>query len=429
MDDQRFDESIKRKIGEYEPPEFDPMALASLHHKMAASNAWPWYSRYRTEVLVGSGMILCTLLILLNQWYVNNSSTQQLKDEAYIIQIKNAQIEQLQCKIADLQSTLPDTVRIVAFRQSTEQETTLLQRIAALEMLVFNMNKNNAVNKESIHNRKTLAQDFSSLPGALDEWNDESDINLFSKNTTRLTPSFNHRKSLKAEPKSFVLRSSTRASHSVKTIRSLEKHYRKGIGIRVGPSLEISNGMYTSGKMRMGFVGGIVGDFILSPALSLESGLKYSHRIYENSNIKSLTEANLPNVNPDLGTLSNTDIDSWILELPIHVKYRYPLSMRVNLIGGVGYSSLIYLKQLLEYNYVYEFENNTTASVNSTYRTEEAKRYAGLLNTSLGVSKQLKNNKILETSLYYQHGLGKTGVENAHANFIGLRGVYWFSVR
>jgi len=35
----------------------------------------------------------------------------------------------------------------------------------------------------------------------------------------------------------------------------------------------------------------------------------------------------------------------------------------------------------------------------------------------------------LETSLYYQQGLGEMGVESNGSNYLGIRGVYWFTVK
>ena len=41
MDDQWFDDIIKQKVGNYEDTEFDPSALAALHHQMASVSDLP----------------------------------------------------------------------------------------------------------------------------------------------------------------------------------------------------------------------------------------------------------------------------------------------------------------------------------------------------------------------------------------------------
>ena len=133
----------------------------------------------------------------------------------------------------------------------------------------------------------------------------------------------------------------------------------------------------------------------------------------------------LPGIDESLGELSNVDIDSWIYEMPVNIKYRYPISMKANWIAGLGYSTYLYTKQLIEYDYQY----NQSASLNSAYTINRAKVYSGTLNLMLGFNSELKNKKILETSIYYQQGLGKMGIEETIPTFVGLRGAYWFQVK
>src|SRR5690606_35127072 len=69
-----------------------------------------------------------------------------------------------------------------------------------------------------------------------------------------------------------------------KTIRELEKHNRKGIGIYAGPALDISQGVYPVGEGAADLGGGLLAEFVLSPSLSLESGVKYMFRNYHIDN-------------------------------------------------------------------------------------------------------------------------------------------------
>ena len=88
---------------------------------------------------------------------------------------------------------------------------------------------------------------------------------------------------------------------------------------------------------------------------------------------------------------------------------------------------MIYTKQVLEYSY--DFDAVPSGHITESHIIADITRYTGTLNISLGVSKRLKNNKILETSLYYQHGLGEMGVEKMNSNYVGIRGTYWFTVK
>ncbi|MBA4056871.1 MAG: hypothetical protein C0490_19310, partial [Marivirga sp.] len=166
---------------------------------------------------------------------------------------------------------------------------------------------------------------------------------------------------------------------------------------------------------------------IVSPSLSLETGAKYTHRFYEITNREALSNMQLPGVDDNLGPLVTADIDSWILEIPLSLKYRYPLSIKSHILLGAGYSSLMYTKQVFEY--YHELDSDPTAQVNTTHKVEKFTLNPGMLNMSIGLSKEMKNRKVLETSLYYQHGLGKIGLEKARGNFLGIRGTYWFTIK
>jgi len=211
---------------------------------------------------------------------------------------------------------------------------------------------------------------------------------------------------------------------STKAIRDIKKHYHKGLSIQVAPVFSLSKGFYNPGNGRFDLSVGLLGDFITSPSISLETGILYTQRHYSISS--DLAQRNvLPGIDESLGELSNVDIDSWIYEMPVNIKYRYPISMKANWIAGLGYSTYLYTKQLIEYDYQY----NQSASLNSAYTINRAKVYSGTLNLMLGFNSELKNKKILETSIYYQQGLGKMGIEETIPTFVGLRGAYWFQVK
>ena len=55
--------------------------------------------------------------------------------------------------------------------------------------------------------------------------------------------------------------------------------------------------------------------------------------------------------------------------------------------------------------------------------------YPGTLNISIGLDHQLKNKKAFETTLFYQHGLGESGLEQVKASFLGVRSTYWFTLK
>ena len=78
---------------------------------------------------------------------------------------------------------------------------------------------------------------------------------------------------------------------------------------------------------------------------------------------------------------------------------------------GAGYTAMFYTKQILEYDY--QFTGSQSASINSSIANHNFKSYPGTVNLSLGYSSELKNKKILESSVYYRYGLGKVGIEQS----------------
>jgi hypothetical protein len=245
----------------------------------------------------------------------------------------------------------------------------------------------------------------------------------------RLKPKINEKTSMRAKPtRSGLSYSPHQKNMDTKTIRDLEDHYQKGVGIRMGPTVEFAKGNYVVGESDMSVNFGVLGDFIVSPSLSFETGIKYLKRYYELADQQDLVDSSLPGVDESIGALQKAEIDSWMLEIPVMLKYRYPLSLKSHILGGAGYSALYYWKQLFEYDYSFS-GGGDAFTVGSVYETKEHSFYSGSLNITLGVSNQLKNHKTLETSLFYQRGIGSKGVEKTNANFFGIRGVYWFTLR
>jgi hypothetical protein len=418
MDDNHFDEHIRKKVAEYEEPGFDPAALADLHHRMAATDSvWPWYSRYRTELIVGTGLALCTLIILWSQWTLNSRESNLLNDNLSTSKNQDEQISRLQQEISYLKSQTPDTVKVIEVReQNSTLYALLLKRIASLEVALATYRMPTA--------DKALA---SSNPLEADsEFNPPADSMMLT--STRLTPREMENKSLRTtwNPANTNVEARQR-SLSVKSIRDIEDHYQKGIGIRVGPTLELSKGFYALGSGRVDVAGGVLADFILSPSLSLETGGKYAHRVYSISDQPSIAGKTFPQVEGGLGTPKNVDIDSWILEVPANLKYRYPISLKRHWLTSVGYSSVLFTRQVLEYDY--ELSGNSSASIYSAFKKDKLALYSGSLNFSLGLSNEDKRKNKLETSIYYQYGLGSIGAEKIQRNFLGIRSVYWFKVR
>ncbi len=421
MDDNSFDDIIKRKVRDHEDPEFDPSALAAFNHRMSTLNYLPWYSRYRTALMVGSGVAMSTLFIIFSLWLMNANGSKALAENKLFIQSQQEQIAKLQHEINDLKKHVTDTVYITQVEVLTSPpNNAVLNRITALELTILKMREELAIEYESVKNSSRERDALSITSTTVQQGNSE----LFH---SKIIPDEKSKKSLKAIPKPISNSPLSNTPFSVKTFRELEKHYKKGIGVRVGPILEFSKGFYSEGAGGIDITGGLLGDFLVSPSLSIETGGKFIHRFYKISEDELKSNSELPYINPDLAPLGQADIDSWMVEIPLNLKYRYPLSPKTHALAGLGFSSIIYTKQVLEYSY--NFDSVPAGHVTEPHTISNFARYGGTLNVSLGFSKRLKNKKILETSLYYQHGLGDSGIEKMRSNYLGIRGAYWFTLK
>ncbi len=412
MDDNRFDSAIRTKLREYEHPG-EPGALTGLHHQIAAMSTASWYSRHRVELLIGTGLLIVTMIILGEQWMIRR----ELEEEVKTLTAQTGEIEKLRAEVHQLQMRKPDTVRITeSAQQGSLLTASLIRRIATLEEA----------------NRKLMADNLLQNNGAAFAPAGESASEHEAMNAAapaRITPHEVEGKSSRVVREQKEMSSSVERSLSAKTIYNLEKHYSHGVGLTLGPVIEFSNGLYSLGYGRANLGVGILADLIFSPSLALETGAKYSTRSYAIHDEQILANAPLPGVDTHLGDLQRAEIDYRMLEIPLNLKFRYPLSLANHWLAGIGYSSTIYLNEDLEYTYRFDNQTANPTSIVSTATVKKTTIYPGTINLSLGFSHALKDRRAIEASLFYNHGLGTQGAEQTRTRFFGVRGVYWFTIR
>lgn len=450
MDEHRFDDIIKSKIGEYEDPEFDPAALADFQQRMAAISTLPWYVRYRTVLWVSLVLILFTAINFYIQWSVGNNNYQALQKEIAALRTENREVETLRNKLSVLENTPPDTVRVIEIREilasplvaaTDEMYTLARQRRSSLagknilyvgvdeeipETLFLQLMQAGFIKKDGEHTYLMMPADVLPLiPKSID-------VDMITLESPGVA-FYDGNKKTKGEKTERENRE--KGGLSAKTLRALENHYRKGVSIHVGPVVDISTGFYPAGKGNIDLGGGVLTELVLSPVLSLETGVKYMQRSYELKETSDLQSVALPSVDATLGELEKAAIDSRMLEFPVNLKYRYPMSAKTHWVASAGYAATLFVGQDFEYSYAFDASSESTeeeeirVSINSFERDDDFQFYPGNLNLSVGVSNQLKNNHTLELDIYYQYSLGAMGKEMIKPGFLGLRGVYWLNIR
>jgi hypothetical protein len=424
MDDNKFDNELKNRLSEYEADEFDPAALAALHHQMASEAPTPWYTSRSTELMVGSGIIISTILIIWFQWYTNHINTEMLQSKLTQLEtrLKDEEKKFLNPTYNPALSPAPPDTNNATHRSGVTPTTyiTLLHKVDALTLALEQLRAETL----EIHKERS----YATKPDRDDDQQYITDQYDNPVANSRLTPRKAVNSSERADARdNLAANEVSEQKLSGRSILDIQRHYQQGIGIRLGPMAALSRASYTMGDGRYDFGVGILADFVLSPAISLETGIVHTLRQYHIPSADIAEANNLPGVDTGLGDLRSADIDSWIFEFPIQLKYRFPISLKAGWIAGIGYSQLFYTKQILEYDY--QFNASQSASLNSSYKESAIKTYPGMLGLSLGFGNELKRNQFLETSIFYQHGLAKSGVEQTKPVFIGLRGAYWFSIR
>ena len=441
MEDKEFDDIIKGKAEGFEGPSFDPSALASLHQQMAGMVVLPWYVRYKTELIYSANMTALALLLFWGQRYLYQQDKQLLNQEITLLKDQLYRMDDLKNEVAKLGAKPADTIKIIE-----------IQSVSAAPTLGTPTFSGGTIQgaSSSASNSLIYLGEHGDLPEEIVLWLQRQGVLIIDGSKVYVSdlPPLHLQKDMTAEP-SFLLESvmplwagietsiapvehpeQAYQQLDTKTVLLLERHYQKGVGLNIAPNVEFVDSDYGLGEANKSLGAGMLVDAILSPLLSLETGAIYSQRHLSISD--NFDQVNLPDLQPNLGTLNRVEIDSKTLEVPLNLKYRIPLSATTRLMTGIGISAMWYTRQEFEHAYQLINEDGTAdvrGSVRSDSNYDNWKSYPGNISLMLGVSENLQNNKTLEVSLFYRKGIGDKGVEQLNPNLIGLRGAYWFNIR
>jgi len=453
MDNKGFDKIIQNKIAGYEDPTFDPAALTGFHNLMAGQVQVPWYVQYRGTLLTSSALVIFTLL---NFWILTNFRQDEfanLTGEIESLKIDRQDYQDLQAEVKSFLKATPaaDTVYIIREIAYVRNESLLADNSGATRPgLTFDRSQQPASNSLVY-----LGKEQEIPPDAKDFLNthfillEDADQNIYlipieapshigRKGTGHYADSEHpyplvvihaaQEDDLQEEPVAEPRQLSS------KTIRELDKHARKGVGYRIGGEVQLFKPLIPDSESDILPGGGILGEIMFSPSLSLEVGAKTYNRAYEIDNSDGQQDLNdFPGTNPQIGNLTNIEVDSWILELPINLKYYHLLSDKKDLVLSLGYSPNFYLSQNFEYDYEADLSalpvNPGQVILTDTYKENGSKFYAGTLNSSVSMSWDLPKHRTFQTGLFYQAGLTEMGVERRKVHVVGLKSSYWFRLR
>lgn len=446
MDDSTFDDLVKKKLKDYEDPSLDPSALESFHERLDQFQTENWYSRNIGKLALVSSLLLLTGInayIFSKNYNLNQNqsiaSEKFLSKENYRIDSLNSLVQQLQCKVEDqklLNNAAPHQLtpqfklHLVKFNEPTE---------ASSVEVIYKLGLGEKENIPSELYAKLEEQGF------IDTENGEVVLLLTKKSTPSKSTSFHTSLSdlLLQIPELGTLRLVAMSpektqkknppvvqhgEYSLQARNILEKHYFKGVGIQIAPHLDLTKGIFSKGSGEYTPRIGFNADWILSPRLSVETGLDYS------TTEINFTGNNIPfnPLGPQLGALSSETLTNRMLSIPLSIKYRQWISDKSQLIVRAGYTPYGILSRQLQCNFVHKDYNNPDSDgdlITTVDKRDEYKFLGSTFTTSLGLMiKPEKNKGQWEASLFYERSLGQ-GFESNSMQLVGLRTAYWFKIK
>lgn len=450
MDNSEFDKIIKAKAEAYKhTEEMAPNALADLHARMDSVPTSPWYEPYTQIGKYAAGIALISLINFSVFWWWHKDHEGDL----------NQQINRLAAIEKSYQELLDSKTA-----NSLEPQTVIKQRVDTVyvtnpqddpESITKNKYISNSTASTSSNNSMPQNMGSASLP--LDQQYMSKEIRQFLLKYKLASVNENGHITLNYQNKNGVLikrkgyESLTTYSGpqqeikpveiltpehhalvaenkklSTETLKDIEKHTMHGIGLRWGPEAEVMATLPEKGSSQAGVGLGAVMEFIFSPTLRAETGLKYHYKPYRlDDNLTPAQVADYPAVDDNLGTLNAISVRSHTFSIPLRLKYMHPVSRDQWLFASMGMSGQYYFRQVFDYTYNYNVDvgsqEHYSVDLEASKKDEGGKFYLGTVDMSLGMEKKLKNNNYLSLSAFYNYGLNNVGLEQKKLGLVGLR--------
>ncbi|WPP51377.1 outer membrane beta-barrel protein [Catalinimonas niigatensis] len=404
MDDHQFDKRIKDKAEHYQDTGADEAgALAGLHAKLAGFTYVPWYVRYQKTIGYTAAVLCISLLNFGVFSYLQNQHDETLQSTQHALKDQQMAYDSLKLAFETLKETKTDTVYIV---NTIEIPAANGQAIASTD------------GEQSIYFSTIYRPTTPFLSG-----NGYHSLGIRQLSEVRTEP-------LKVKMASQKEKVKKKSSQRVpaKVLRAIEKHNMQGIGFQYGPTLRGFQLLTDEVAGDPGWAAGMMAEFILSPAWSIETGIQYANSSYELDDAPLLGEnvAGYPGIDDALGELEQIEQTTHALIVPVHLKYHHPISKNRYLFASAGISPHYYALQRFEYEY--EDELNATEA-ESSIKTDKGSWYPGTYDLNLGFEQKLNNKSLLQFSVFYNHAIQPMGVEGRTLRMIGLNSAFKFRVK
>ncbi|ELR73021.1 hypothetical protein C900_00101 [Fulvivirga imtechensis AK7] len=456
MDDNTFDKKIKEKAEAYRDTGFDEHALQGFRDRMSGAAYEPWYTPYRKVAGYAAAVAIISLINFGLFSYFYDAHDQELLTTIQKLKAWEVAYDQLEREYQVLKMSAVDTVYIYRERSNgirqansnaqARKSTGNYQLVAWYGSSDDRHVRLGAVEELSEEIKGFLAK---YKLGYLDE---EGDVYLRQDNLDE--PKFVAKKGYEGlldpttsdiliaavdqevTPKIAETKKSAKKRLSVEILRDIEKQKMDGVGFQYGPEVDILKANVDLGNRGVGINAGIMTEFILSPALRIESGVKYQFTHYSISKEKDLQREEMldfPALQNELGVISDIRVDNHSLGLPLHLKYNYPLSRDNYVFISAGVTPQMLFLQKFRYSYQYDIdtgsEDDYAVNIEANKHVDDVYLNPGTMDVAFGVEKKLKNSSILQLSAFYNRSIRTLGIEEQELAMVGLRSALKFRVK
>jgi|SRR5579859_3972629 len=436
MDDNTFDDLVKGKLKNYVDPSIDSSALDDFHERMHNFESKSWYQTHATALALATLLIFTGVnaLLLLNNIYLKKNPSSRLTKQSSQNTVDSllAVVGQLQCAAsepvpAEINASPKFQLRLVRSNESIDpfvvnyrvaigsregipekvytelKEDGFLAEKGGEVFLLLTRTENSRI-QTALYTRPGDLLVPIPQPGA---------VQLIALNTDRSEKKqSNH---VDEEKTSLAARN------------ALEKHYFNKLGIQVGAYGDLMEGFFSQGTgvitPRIGFTA----DWVLSPRISIESGIDYGTTEIRFSG----SETQHTPYDSQLGNLESATVTNRLLSIPLSFKYRQWVFDKSQLVLRAGYTPYGILSKQHQYNYVRPDINPDSDGnhISTVEKRDEYKFYGSTITASAGLTLNRRKSKNLwEASIFYEHGLGN-GFEKSSMQLIGLRTAYWIKLK
>ncbi|UII22353.1 outer membrane beta-barrel protein [Fulvivirga ligni] len=445
MDDKSFDKYIKEKVSSFNDTHVDENALASFHARMQGIEYIPWYVKYREFMRIAAAVIIVSLLNFGAYSYFYNGENEELKAALTELQAKENDHNALKAQLAFWKNEATE---------KTGSDTVYIEKKIVTQVPVYltsnHTYRQNDDNDIYLGASKDISKEIKTFLTEYDLASMDSEGNVYLKNNNQELAwlkgkginfsnhyVFNPRIEKVELPVLDPVVEKKATKLSVAVLRDMEKRKMNGVGFQYGPELGFNRTFTKVGEGHPGVAAGLGAEFILSPALRVETGINYAFTSYSVNDVDKLGDDvnKYPSIDNSIGELHSIDARAHTVAVPVHLKYNHPISHDRYLFVSSGISPRAYLSQRYNYSYTFDYngdskdEEHFAVDIQASKINDEPHFYLGTADVSLGLEKKLENNSHLLLALFYQKGITAMGSEEQQLEMVGVKSALRFRVK